>query len=424
LPRASQAELRWLFSDWARIPRRALLPAVTTGTVVLVLLVKGPQMTMTSDLDATEPHPTEPRADAADSFELRRTDTPRPDAEREAALAAPKFGTVFTDHMARVTWSASAGWHDRRVEKYGPLLLDPACAVLHYGQEIFEGLKAYRHADGSVWTFRSQANAARFAASARRLALPELGEEDFLGAITALVRTDVAWVPAGEETSLYLRPFMYASEKFLGVRPSLEAEFLVIASPVGPYFGGKVAPVSIWVAQDYHRAGAGGTGAAKCGGNYAASLLPQQEAYAEGCEQVCFLDASTNTAVEELGGMNVFVVHADGRVWTPELTGSILEGVTRSSIISLLTDAGHEVDERHILLTELQAGLADGSIAEVFACGTAAVVTPIGRLAGAAFDLTVADGGAGAVTSRVRAELTDIQYGRATDHHSWLRRLV
>ena len=376
-------------------------------------------MTTTSDLDAAG------RLDsAAAAFALHRTDTPLPAAERAVAIAAPKFGTVFTDHMARITWSAVTGWHDRRVEKYGPLLLDPASAVLHYGQEIFEGLKAYRHADGSIWTFRPQANAARFAASARRLALPELSEDDFLGAIAALVRTDVAWVPGGEETSLYLRPFMFASEKYLGVRTTLEAEFLVIASPVGSYFGGVVAPVSIWVSQHYHRVGAGGTGAAKCGGNYAASLLPQQEAHDRGCEQVCFLDAATNTCVEELGGMNVFVVMADGRVSTPALTGSILEGVTRSSILQLLTDAGHEVSERTILLTELQAGLADGSIAEVFACGTAAVITPIGRLAGEDFDLTVADGGAGAVTSRIRGELTDIQYGRAVDRHTWLRRLV
>ena len=376
-------------------------------------------MTTTSDLDANGP-----RADSSAEFELHRTDSPVPAAERAAAIAAPKFGTVFTDHMARITWSAVTGWQDRRIEKYGPLLLDPAAAVLHYGQEIFEGLKAYRHADGSIWTFRPEANAARFAASARRLALPELTEQDFLGAIIALVRTDVEWVPTGDETSLYLRPFMFASEKYLGVRTTLEAEFLVIASPVGSYFGGVVAPVSIWVSQNYHRVGAGGTGTAKCGGNYAASLLPQQEAHDRGCEQVCFLDASTNTIIEELGGMNVFVVHADGRVSTPALTGSILEGVTRTSIIELLTDAGHAVDERTILLTELQAGIADRSIAEVFACGTAAVITPIGRLAGEAFNLTVDDGGAGAVTSQIRGELTDIQYGRAADRHHWLRRLV
>jgi branched-chain amino acid aminotransferase len=361
-----------------------------------------------------------------DAFDVRRTSAPTPDVAREEIMAAPRFGTVFTDHMARVTWSKGSGWHDRRVEKYGPLLLDPATSVLHYAQEVFEGLKAYRHADGSVWTFRPEANAARMARSARRLALPALSPEDFIGSIEALVRTDVDWVPGAEETSLYLRPFMYASESFLGVRPSDEVEYLVIAGPVGPYFAGGVKPVAIWVAQDYHRAGAGGTGAAKCGGNYAASLLPQQEAYAHGCEQVCFLDAETNTALEELGGMNVFVVRADGTVETPELTGSILEGVTRSSILRLLADRGHTVVERRIPLAEILDGLTDGSVAEVFACGTAAVVTPIGRLAGEGFDVAIgsADGASGPVTTAIRDELTDIQYGRVPDRYGWLHRLV
>ncbi|MBD5787761.1 branched-chain amino acid aminotransferase [Cellulosimicrobium terreum] len=357
-------------------------------------------------------------------FDVRRSDSPIPAAEREAALAAPKFGTVFTDHMARISWNATDGWIDRRIEKYGPLQLDPATAVLHYAQEIFEGMKAYRHDDGTVWTFRPDANAARFARSAHRLALPALAVDDFLGSITALVRTDVDWVPTGEEASLYLRPFMYASEAFLGVRPSAEAEYLVIASPVGPYFSGGVQPVSIWVDREYSRAGAGGTGAAKCGGNYASSLLPQVVAQQNGCEQVCFLDSGTQTFLEELGGMNVFVVRADGSVETPELSGSILEGVTRSSIIQLLGDRGHDVVERRIPLTELLAGIADGSVTEVFACGTAAVITPIGRLAGSDFDHTIADGGAGELTMAIRTELTDIQTGRAADRHGWLRRLA
>jgi branched-chain amino acid aminotransferase len=363
-------------------------------------------------------------ASTVEQFDVRRSDRPRSDAEREQLLQSPTFGTAFTDHMARVTWTADAGWQDRRVEAYGPLALDPAAAVLHYGQEVFEGLKAYRHSDGTVWTFRPQANGARMAASARRLALPELPVEDFLGSIEALVRTDAAWVPSGEETSLYLRPFLFASETFLGVRPSREVEYVVIASPVGPYFASGVKPVSIWVVRDYHRAGPGGTGSAKCGGNYAASLLPQQQAHAQGCEQVCFLDSTTNSLLEELGGMNLFVVGADGAVSTPELTGSILEGVTRSSIITLLRESGHEVHERPIPLAELRAGLEDGSVAEVFACGTAAVVTPIGRLASDDFDLTVGDGSTGEVTAAVRRELTDIQYGRAEDRHGWLRRLV
>lgn len=357
-------------------------------------------------------------------FDVRQSEAPTPDAEREAAIAEPHFGTVFTDHMARISWRQGTGWLDRRIEEYGPLQLDPATAVLHYAQEIFEGLKAYEHADGSVWTFRPDANAARFARSAHRLALPALSVDDFIGSIAALVRTDRAWVPGREDSSLYLRPFMFASEPFLGVRPAAEVEYLCIASPVGPYFAGGVKPVSIWVAEDYHRSGPGVTGDAKCGGNYAASLLPQTQAQENGCDQVCFLDATTNSYLEELGGMNVFVVMADGSVHTPELTGSILEGVTRSSILQLVSDRGHDIVERRIPLAEVVAGLADGSVREVFACGTAAVITPVGRLAGGTFDHTVADGEPGELTMQIRGELTDIQYGRAADRHSWMRRLA
>ncbi|WP_402370841.1 branched-chain amino acid aminotransferase [Isoptericola rhizosphaerae] len=357
-------------------------------------------------------------------FDVEQSDAPTPDAEREAALAEPRFGTVFTDHMARITWRQDTGWLDRRIEKYGPLQLDPATAVLHYAQEIFEGMKAYKHADGSVWTFRPDANAARFARSAHRLALPALSVDDFIGSIAALVRTDRAWVPGGEDSSLYLRPFMFASEAFLGVRPAAEVEYLCIASPVGPYFAGGVRPVSIWVAEDYHRSGPGGTGDAKCGGNYAASLLPQTQAQQNGCDQVCFLDAVTNSFLEELGGMNVFVVMADGSVHTPELTGSILEGVTRSSILQLVSDRGRDVVERRIPLAEVVAGLADGTVREVFACGTAAVITPVGRLASGTFDHTVGTGEPGELTMQIRTELTDIQYGRAADRHGWMRRLA
>ena len=360
----------------------------------------------------------------ADAYAVTPSDHRRPAAERADLMAAPTFGTVFTDHMVRVDWSADGGWTHRRVVAHGPLQLDPGAAVLHYGQEVFEGLKAYRHVDGSVWTFRPEANARRFAASARRLALPELPVEDFLASIEALVRTDEAWVPSGDETSLYLRPFMFASETFLGVRPARGVDYVVIASPVGPYFAGGVRPVSIWVAEDYHRAGPGGTGAAKCGGNYAASLLPQQEAYGHGCEQVCFLDAATNTLLEELGGMNVMTVRRDGSVVTPALSGTILEGVTRDSILTLLREGGHEVVERDVPLAEVLDGLRSGEVTEVFACGTAAVVTPIGRLAGEGFDLAVNGGATGTVTAAIRHQLTSIQYGRAADTHGWMHRLV
>ncbi len=374
------------------------------------------------------PRPAHAEPDAAErhvsAFDVRPTAHPTPPAERDARKASPVFGTVFTDHMARITWSAADGWHDRRIEAYGPIAIDPATAVLHYGQEIFEGLKVYGHGDGTAWTFRPEANAARFARSARRLALPELPAEDFVASVTALVRADVDWIPGDEESSLYLRPFLYASEVFLGVRPSRSAEYIVIASPTGPYFAGGVHPVSIWVDREYSRAGVGGTGAAKCGGNYAASLLPQLVAAEHGCEQVCFLDAETRTYLEELGGMNVVVVRADGSLETPELTGSILEGVTRSSILKLAADRGHEVRERRLPLAEVVAGIADGSVTEVFACGTAAVITPIGRLAGSDFDLTIGAGAPGSVTMALRQELTDIQTGRAADRYGWMRRIA
>jgi branched-chain amino acid aminotransferase len=326
--------------------------------------------------------------------------------------------------MARARWTPESGWHDRRTEAYGSLTLSPAAAVLHYGQEIFEGLKAYRHADGSVWTFRPGFNAARFNASARRLAMPELPEEDFVASLAALVAADERWVPGVEGSSLYLRPFMFASEPFLGVRSAHEFEYLVIASPVGPYFVNGFQPVAIWVAQDYHRVGPGGMGAAKTGGNYAASLLPQHEAYDKGFEQVCFLDAVTGTHLEELGGMNVFVVDADGTVRTPALSGTILEGGTRAAILQLLRDQGRAVREEDIELAGLLEQLRSGEVAEVFACGTAAVITPIGRLAGEGFDVTVADGRPGTTTTELYTALTDIQYGRREDPHDWMYRLA
>jgi branched-chain amino acid aminotransferase len=357
-------------------------------------------------------------------FGIEPNPKPRTDAERAAELANPAFGLAFTDHMARISWSAADGWFARRVVPYGPVSLDPAAAVLHYAQEVFEGLKAYRHADGSIWTFRPAANAERFARSARRLALPELSVADFIGAIEALVRQDCAWVPPGPDASLYLRPFMFATEPFIGVRPSHRVEFYVIASPVGSYFAGGAAPVSIWVERSTHRSGPGGTGAAKCGGNYAGSMAAQHSAYAHGCEQVLYLDAVTGQHLEELGGMNIMVVFADGSVATPPTSGTILEGVTRSAILQLLADRGIFAVERPVTLAEVVQGIRGGTVAEVFACGTAAVMTPIGRLVAEEFDVAVADGRAGALTMSLRQELTDIQYGRIPDRHGWLHRLA
>lgn len=366
------------------------------------------------------------RSAGSGGLTFRTTLNPNPvSLERRAEIfAAPGFGKFFTDHMVTITWSEGIGWHDAEVGPYGPIAMDPAAAVLHYAQEIFEGLKAYRHDDGSVWAFRPEANAARMAQSARRLALPELSVEDFLASIKALVTTDLDWVPSGGEASMYLRPFMYASEVFLGVRPSAEVKYMVIASPVGSYFSGGIKPVSIWLSTQYTRAAPGGTGAAKCGGNYAASLAPMVEAAEHGCQQVCFLDAAEQRWVEELGGMNIYFVHRDGKLVTPELTGSILEGVTRSSIIELAKELGLEVEERKVSIDEWRDGVASGEITEVFACGTAAVITPVGQLVWDGGSVGDAEAEPGRTTMKIRQELVDIQYGRRPDTHGWMRRLA
>ena len=350
--------------------------------------------------------------------------TPRPAAEREALLADPGFGNVFTDHMISISWTKADGWHNAEVLPYGPISMDPASSVLHYGQEIFEGLKAYRRPDGSIVTFRPQANAARLNASAVRLALPEIPEELFVRAVHELVSVDSDWVPGGYDQSLYLRPFMIADESFLGVRAAERARFMIIASPAGPYFSGGVKPVSIWLSQTLARAGRGGTGAAKCGGNYAASLAPQNEAAANGCQQVLFTDSATEDTIDELGGMNLFLVRADGSLLTPQLNGNILDGITRRSLIQLAKDRGHEVEERDVTVAEWREGVANGTITEAFACGTAAVITPIGQLKAADFTIDFGDAAPGEFTMSLREELTGIQFGTREDRHGWLEVIV
>ena len=363
-----------------------------------------------------------PEADVlAGRFPLTANPSPVAEDERAAVLAGLHFGDFFTDHMAHARWRQGEGWGDYGVVPYGSLSLSPAAAVLHYGQEIFEGIKAYRHKDGSVWTFRPHYNAARLNASARRMALPELAEEDFVASLVDLVRADAAWVPSGEGESLYLRPFAFASEAFLGVRPSAVVDYYVIASPACSYFPHGLEPVSIWVTTEYHRAGRGGTGAAKTGGNYASSLLPQQEAYEQGCDQVCFLDDISQKNIEELGGMNIMVVDAEGTVHTPRLTGTILEGSTRSAIIRLLRDSGRSVVEDTISLQGLLADIESGRVSEVFACGTAAVVVPLGRLKGEGFDARIEGS---EVTRQIHDRLTAIQSGRAEDPYGWMYQLV
>ncbi len=350
------------------------------------------------------------------------SDSQRTAAEVSEILANPGFGSYFTDHMLSLEWTPEEGWHGGRVTKYGPLSMDPASAVLHYAQETFEGMKAYRHEDGSIWTFRPEENAKRMGRSSHRLAFPVLEPEDFVQAVDALVEVDQRWVPEGAgEKSLYLRPFMIASEVFLGVRPAKHVTFMVIASPAGAYFKGGITPLTLWLTEEYTRAGRGGMGAAKTGGNYASSLVAQQEAIGHGCDQVVFLDVAEGKYVEELGGMNMYFVFADGHIVTPE-TGTILEGITRSAIIDLAQKKGHKVEERKFSIGEWRDGVASGEITEVFACGTAAVVTPVGTLKW--------DGGevqgsteAGPLTMEIRQALVDIQYGRADDSFGWMHRV-
>jgi branched-chain amino acid aminotransferase len=356
------------------------------------------------------------------AFLVKKNQEPRPVAERDAILENPGFGVSFTDHMVDVCWSETGGWHRPRVQPYGPISLDPAAAVLHYGQEIFEGLKAFRHDDGSIWSFRPEANGARMQRSARRMALPELPIEAFIDSLKQIIAVDGDWVPNAPEMSLYLRPFMFAKEAFLGVRAAKKVNYYVIASPAGPYFAGGVAPVSIWISTNYTRAGKGGTGAAKTGGNYASSLVAQQEAAAQGCAQVLFLDAEDGKYIEELGGMNVVLVKKDGTLVTPQ-SESILEGITRDSVLQLAEDRGHKIERRRVTLEEWRVGVESGDITEMFACGTAAVITPISLLKGDGVEFGSADAPAGELTMSLREELTDIQYGRREDKHGWMMRL-
>ncbi len=359
------------------------------------------------------------------AYQVNLSDHALGEAQRNALLAGELgFGKRFTDHMVAIQWDRERGWHDAQVHAYGPLSLDPAAAVLHYGQEIFEGIKAYRHADGSIWTFRPEANGERLQRSAARLALPQLPVGEFVESLRQLVAVDHAWVPSAPESSLYFRPFMIATEAFLGVRPAQAAAYYVIASPAGAYFAKGVAPVSIWLSEDYARAAKGGTGAAKCGGNYAASLAAQAEAIEAGCDQVVFLDAVQRRYVDELGGMNVFFVYDDGSIVTPPLGGTILPGITRDAILTLAAEAGHEVREAPVSFDDWRADAASGRLREVFACGTAAVITPIGGVRFPDGEFLVGGGEPGRATMALRQKLVDIQRGRAADPHGWVTRVL
>ncbi|MDR2296938.1 MAG: branched-chain amino acid aminotransferase [Comamonas sp.] len=352
-------------------------------------------------------------------FTVERRPDPTPADQIAARLVSPAFGRVFTDHMVTIRWTEDRGWHDAKVEARRPFQIDPACSVLHYAQEIFEGMKAYRGDDGKISLFRPQENAKRFRASAARMSMADLPEDTFLRAVEALVDIDRDWIPGGDG-SLYLRPFMFASESFLGVRAAAEYIFCVIACPVGPYFKAGKSAVTVWTSEQYTRAAPGGTGAAKCGGNYAASLIAQTEAAAKGCDQVVFLDAAEHRWIEELGGMNVFFVMDDGTLRTPPLKGTILPGITRASIIALARHEGMTVNEVPYDFESWRADAASGHLKETFACGTAAVVTAIGQVRHANGEFTIGDGGEGKVTQHLRSLLTGMQRGKVADPFAWV----
>jgi branched-chain amino acid aminotransferase len=366
-------------------------------------------------------------------FEMHPAGQRVAEAEREAMLLAPGFGQVFTDHMITLRWSAGRGWHDGRLEPYGPIELDPATSVFHYGQEFFEGMKAYRQDNGSIALFRPEANAARFNSSARRLAMPELPPETFIRALELLVTQDRNWVPASEDTSLYLRPFMIATQRGLGFTlPSQSYLFCVIASPVSAYFGAgaRPKPVTVWLSEDYTRAAPGGTGAVKAGANYAAAFAAQRQAVAQGCDQVVWLDAAEHAWVEEMGGMNLFFVSGPGgpgrgrpRIMTPALTGTLLPGVTRDSLLTLAPGLGLDAQEGRISIAQWQEQCASGELTEVFACGTAAVISPVGKVRSKGGEWLVGDGSPGPVTLRLRQELLGIQYGRGPDPAGWIHKI-
>ncbi len=336
------------------------------------------------------------------------------------------FGRVFTEHMVVIPYRADAGWGTGELRPYAAIELEPAASCLHYGQAIFEGFKAYRQSDGGVSTFRPDANAKRFAASARRLAMPELPEELFIEAADVLIRQEREWVPPNVGESLYLRPLMIATEAALGVRPAKEYLFLLFGSPSGAYFPKGIKPVSVWISTSFVRAAPGGTGAAKCAGNYAASLVAQQKAQSAGCEQVVWLDAVERKFVEEMGGMNLFFVYADGervKLVTPALTGSLLAGVTRDSILQLGQDLGYETEERPVRVDEWQEDLKSGRMTEVFACGTAAVITPVGAVKWQGGELSIHGGETGPVAARLREHLLSLQHGQIPDPHQWMHRI-
>ncbi|MDR1590113.1 MAG: branched-chain amino acid aminotransferase [Oscillospiraceae bacterium] len=350
-------------------------------------------------------------------FRIEKTANPKPKPDPDTL----KFGRAFSDHMLIMDYDDENGWHDGRIVPYGPIALDPAAAVLHYAQEIFEGLKAYRARDGRVLLFRPDMNAARAARSCDRICIPRLDDGLFVEAVKAIVSLERGWIPEKEGTSLYIRPFIFADEPVIGVHPAHHYKFVIICSPVGPYYdtpGGSLAATSIFVEEEYVRAFPGGTGFAKVGGNYAASLKAQGKAAARGCEQALWLDAIERKYVEEIGTSNAFFV-IDGEVITAPLSGTILPGVTRDSVIALLKKWGARVSERRLSIDDVRAAAEGGRLGEVFAAGTAAVISPVGRLVFENGEITISGGKVGELSQRLYETLYGLQTGDRPDDMGW-----
>lgn len=350
---------------------------------------------------------------------------PLSDAQRAERMTSPAFGRIFTDHMVVIPYR-DGKWQQGELKAYGPLSLDPSASSLHYGQAIFEGYKAFAQPDGSIKTFRPEQNAERFNRSAARLAMPAIPVELFLEAGDALISQDRNWVPKNTGESLYMRPLMIATDPYLGVRPSDEYLFVLFASPAGAYFPKGVKPVTVWISEDFVRAAPGGTGEAKCAGNYAASLMAQAQAQEKGCDQVVWLDAVHREFIEEMGGMNLFFVYKDGdkiTVATPELTGTLLPGITRRSLLEMARELGYATEERKLSVQQWRDDIASGRMIEVFACGTAAVITPVGLAKANGFEMTINNNENGAVTLALREALLGLQHGTAEDKHGWMHKV-
>ena len=346
---------------------------------------------------------------------IEKTQNPKAKPEKGAPLG---FGHIFTDHMFVMNYTEGMGWHDARIVPFDNISLSPASMVFHYGQEMFEGLKAYKGEDGTVYLFRPDMNAKRANASNNRLCIPEIPEEDFVQAVKAVVDVDRDWIPEEAGTSLYIRPFVIATDNFLGVAPSKTYLFMVILSPSGAYYASGLAPVGIWIEDEYVRAVKGGIGYAKTGGNYAASLAAQVKAHDGGYSQVLWLDGVERKYIEEVGAMNI-VFKNSGKIVTPALNGSILPGITRNSVLKLCRDWGYEVEERKISVDELVEAAHNGTLEEVFGTGTAAVVSPVGKLRYKDEVFTIGDGGIGELTQKLYDEITGIQWGKREDPNGW-----